>query len=122
MIKIVLQKKGNDIIAFDISGHGVDKADLDSAIGDVYDLICNTVSVLSQSVIIGMEEVLHIGPQYSIKDGYLSLSPLKDESIEMSQVLLKTFEKSLDSTIKSLDLSFGCKKRKEYINLIEKEV
>lgn len=122
MIKIVLQKKGNDIIAFDISGHGVDKSELDSAIGDVYDLVCNTVSVLSQNVIIGMEEVLHIGPQYSIKDGYLSLSPLKSESIEISQVLLKTFEKSLYSTIKSLDLSFGCKKRKEYINLIEKEV
>lgn len=122
MIKIVLQKKGDNIIAFDISGHGVSQAELDSATGDVYDLVCNTVSVLSQSIIIGMEEVLHIEPQYSIKDGYLSLSPLEGKSIELSQVLLKTFEKSLESTIKSLDISFGCKKRKEYINLIEKEV
>ena len=122
MIKIVLHKKGDNIIAFDISGHGVSQAELNSAIGDAYDLVCNTVSVLSQSIIIGMEEVLHIEPQYSIKDGYLSLSPLEGKSIELSQVLLKTFEKSLESTIKSLDISFGCKKRKEYINLIEKEV
>lgn len=122
MIEIVLYKKGDNIVAFDIEGHGVSREDINNAIGDAYDLICNTVSTLSQSVVIGMEEVLHIKPHYLINDGYLALKELEDDDIEKCQVLLKTFEKSLESAMKSLDISFGQKKRKEYINLIEREV
>jgi len=87
-------------------------------------MICNSVSVLSQSVIIGLDEVLKLNVNYEIKDGYLALDlkGFTQEEIEQGQVLLKTFEKSLESVILSLDEMFGIKKRKEYIILIKEEV
>ena len=41
---------------------------------------------------------------------------------EKAQVILKTFEKSLESVILSLNQMFGDKKRREYINLKKEEV
>ena len=77
--------------------------------GDAYDLICNSVSVLSQSALIGIEEVLKLKVKYEINDGFLhiNLSDLNNEDIEKCQVLLLTFEKSIESLMQSLKLSFG---------------
>ena len=59
-----------------------------------------------------------------MKDGYLNLD-LQDftsEEIEKTQVLLRTFEKSLESVILGFDALVGKKKCMEYITLIKEEV
>ncbi|MBM6837456.1 ribosomal-processing cysteine protease Prp [Clostridium saudiense] len=124
MIKVTILQKGDLSLGFKISGHALSREEIESTIGDAYDLICNSVSVLSQSVVIGMEEVLKLPVKYEINDGYLSLnlSELKEDEIEKGQVLLKTFEKSMESLMMSLEASFGKNKRNKYINLKNEEV
>lgn len=124
MIKVTILQKGDLSLGFKISGHALSREEIGSTIGDAYDLICNSVSVLSQSVVIGMEEVLKLPVKYEINDGYLSLnlSELKEDEIEKGQVLLKTFEKSMESLMMSLEASFGKNKRNKYINLKNEEV
>ncbi|MGG7214452.1 ribosomal-processing cysteine protease Prp [Clostridium nigeriense] len=123
MIKIRIFKKDDLRLGFKIEGHALSKAEIEKS-GNAYDLICNSVSVLSQSTLIGMEEVLKLKIKYEINDGFLhiNLSNLKDQEIEKCQVLLLTFEKSIESLIESLKLTFGSKKDSEYIRLLKEEV
>lgn len=123
MIKIRIFEKENLRLGFKIEGHALSKAEIEKS-GDAYDLICNSVSVLSQSVLIGIEEVLKFKIKYNINDGFLhiNLSNLKDQEIEKAQVLLLTFEKSIESLMESIKLTFGNKKDSEYIRLLKEEV
>lgn len=128
MIKVKINQHDGNIIGFVIDNHAI-PADRDfrndvALVGEAFDMVCNSVSVLSQSVIIGLDEVLKLNSTYEIGDGYLKLD-LQDfnvEEIEQAQVLLKTFEKSLESVILSLDETFGTERRREYITLIKEEV
>ena len=124
MIKIAILQKGDLSLGFKISGHALSREEIESTTGDAYDLICNSVSVLSQSALIGMVEVLNLPVKYEINDGYLSLNltGLKEDEIEKGQVLLKTFEKSIESLMMSLEASFGKNKRNKYISLQNEEV
>ena len=124
MIRVTILQKGNISLGFKISGHALSREEIENTIGDAYDLICNSVSVLSQGAVIGMEEVLKLPVKYEINDGYLSLnlSGLKEDEIEKGQVLLKTFEKSMESLMMSLEASFGKNKRNKYISLKKEEV
>ncbi|MBC5629823.1 ribosomal-processing cysteine protease Prp [Clostridium sp. NSJ-6] len=124
MIRVTILQKGNISLGFKISGHALSREEIENTIGDAYDLICNSVSVLSQGAVIGMEEVLKLPVKYEINDGYLSLnlSGLKEDEIEKGQVLLKTFEKSMESLMMSLEASFGKNKRNKYISLKNEEV
>ena len=123
MIEIKIFKKENLRLGFKIEGHALSKAELEKS-GDAYDLICNSVSVLSQGTLVGIEEVLKLKFKYKINDGFLhiNLSNLKDQDLEKCQVLLLTFEKSIESLMQSLKLSFGSKTDSEYIRLLEEEV
>ena len=123
MIKIRIFKKEDLRLGFKIEGHALSKAEIEKS-GDAYDLICNSVSVLSQSTLIGMEEVLKLKVKYKINDGFLhiDLRNLKNQDIEKTQVLLLTFEKSIESLIKSIKLTFGNNKDSEYIRLLKEEV
>ena len=123
MIKIRILKKDDLRLGFKIEGHALSKAEIEKS-GNAYDLICNSVSVLSQSALIGIEEVLKLKIKYEINDGFLhiNLSNLKSQEIEKCQVLLLTFEKSIESLIESLKLTFGSKKDSEYIRLLKEEV
>ena len=123
MIKIRIFEKKNLKLGFKIEGHALSKAEIEKS-GDAYDLICNSVSVLSQSVLIGMEEVLKLKIKYEINDGFLHIDirNLKDQDKEKAQVLLLTFEKSIESLIESLKLTFGNNKDSEYIRLLKEEV
>ena len=58
MIKVEILKKRNLTLGFRISGHALSEAEMKKASG-LYDLICNSVSVLSQGVVIGIEEVIN---------------------------------------------------------------
>ncbi|WP_066895555.1 ribosomal-processing cysteine protease Prp [Clostridium nigeriense] len=123
MIKIRILKKDDLRLGFKIEGHALSRAEIEKS-GNAYDLICNSVSVLSQSALIGMEEVLKLKVKYEINDGFLhiNLSNLKIQEIENCQVLLLTFEKSIESLMESLKLTFGSKKDSEYIRLLKEEV
>jgi len=124
MIKIRILKKKDLSLGFKIEGHALSRGEIESTVGDAYDLICNSVSVLSQSVVIGMEEVLKLPIKYEINDGFLSLdiSELNEDEILEGQILLLTFEKSVESLMMSLKASFGIKKRDKYIKFINEEV
>lgn len=123
MIEIRIESKNENIMSFRINNHALIGREAILA-GDAYDMVCNSVSVLSQSVVIGLDEVLKLNVNYEIRDGYLALdlNGFTQEEIEQSQVLLRTFEKSIESIILSLDEMFGSKKRREYITLIKEEV
>ena len=123
MIEIRIESKNENIMSFRINNHALIGREAILA-GDAYDMVCNSVSVLSQSVVIGLDEVLKLNVNYEIRDGYLALdlNGFTQEEIEQSQVLLRTFEKSIESTILILDEMFGSKKRREYITLIKEEV
>ncbi len=123
MIKIRIFEKEDLRLGFKIEGHALSKAEIEKS-GDAYDLICNSVSVLSQNVLIGMEEVLKLKIKYKINDGFLhiNLSNLENQEIEKTQVLLLTFEKSIESLMESIKLTFGNNKDSEYIRLLKEEV
>ena len=118
MIEVNIRSKENKIIALNINNHALNDREAILA-GDAYDMVCNSVSVLSQRAIIGLEEVLKLNINYEIGDGLLALDlkGLEPSEVDAAQVLLKTFEKSLESVILSLDNMFGQNKRKEYITL-----
>ncbi len=124
MIRIISLKSQKLSVGFKIEGHALSRNEIESTIGDAYDMICNSVSVLSQSAIIGMEEVLKLPVKYEMNDGFLSLNllNLNEDEIKQAQVLLQTFDKSVESLIMSLDASFGLKKRNKYIKFIYEEV
>ncbi len=123
MIKIRIETKNDNIISLTVKNHALRERDMILA-GEAYDMVCNSVSVVSQSALIGLEEVLKLNVNYEIADGYLKidLNGFSDEEINQAQVLLKTFEKSLESIILSIEQSFGYKKRCEYIDFKKEEV
>ena len=69
MIKIIILKQKHISLGFKIEGHALSREEIESVTGEAFDLICNSVSVLSQSVIIGMQEVLKLPIKYEINDG-----------------------------------------------------
>lgn len=123
MIKVRFQTKKDNIISFIVKGHALENRDVILA-GEAYDMVCNSVSVLSQSVIIGLDEVMKLNVNYEISDGYLKLdlSGFDEKEIDEAQVILKTFECSLNSIVLGLEQSFGYKKRCEYIQVFKEEV
>ena len=124
MIRVIILKNKKYSLGFKIEGHALSKEEIENTVGEAYDLICNSVSVLSQSVILGMEEVLKLPIKYEINDGFLSLNlkNLNEEYIEQGQVLLLTFEKSMESLMMSLEVSFGKNRRNKYIKFKTEEV
>jgi uncharacterized protein YsxB (DUF464 family) len=110
MVKVKFVRSSGKIISFKIKGHAQPKEkQLD------VDLICNSISVISQTTVIGIEEVLKIKVKYVIDDGFLNLD-LKGqtlEDIERCQVLLETMILGL----KSIEITYG-----KYINVETEEV
>lgn len=94
MTKVKFYKDCDTYIGFTVSGH----AALQSENLDI-DLACCGISVISQTTILGMEEVLKLKPQYELNDGIinLTLENLASEDIEKCQVLIKTMHVGLQS-------------------------
>lgn len=128
MVNVKINQHKGNIIGFVMKGHAMsgdrDFSSEPALVGEAFDLICNSVSVLAQSVIIGLDEVLKLNSTYEINDGYLKLDlqDFNQEELSQAQVLLKTFEMSLESVILGFDQIVGKKKCREYINLIKEEV
>ena len=59
MVKVKIKQHKDNIVGFVMNGHALSADDRDfqmmsALVGETFDLICNSVSVLSQSVIIGI--------------------------------------------------------------------
>jgi uncharacterized protein len=108
MIKTVFKKKGNKIIALDITGH----ADFDDYGRDI---VCSGVSAISQTILIGITEVLKADVLVSVDQGDMSLSLCRSskQDIDDCQILLETMRLGL----LSMEKGYG-----DYINVIEEEV
>ncbi|QAA31517.1 ribosomal-processing cysteine protease Prp [Clostridium manihotivorum] len=123
MVKLDFYKNKDIITGFKIDNHALVEREMIMA-GEAYDMICNSVSVLSQSVLIGLDEVLKLNVPYEISNGYikLDLKELDEDEIQKAQVLLKTFELSIESILISLEQSFGKNKTDQYICVKKEEV
>lgn len=123
MIEVKIKSVSNIIHLISINNHALQGREAIIA-GEAFDMVCNSVSVLGQSMIIGLDEVLKLNITYEIGDGHLliDLKELGRDEIDKAQILLKTFDKSLESILLGLDEMFGVKKRMEYINIIKEEV
>ncbi|GFZ31151.1 hypothetical protein CSC2_16770 [Clostridium zeae] len=123
MIKLDIYTTKDIIIGFRIQNHALREREM-ILVGEAYDMICNSVSVLSQGVLIGLDEVLKLNVPYEMADGYikLDLKELDEEELQKAQVLLKTFELSIDSILLSLEQSFGKNKADQYIYVKKEEV
>ena len=127
MIKVVSFKRNSLSIGFKIEGHALSRKEMENTIGDAYDMICNSVSVLSQGILIGMVEVLKLPVKYEINDGFLSLdlSTLNEEMIMQGQTLLLTFEKSIDDICNPMENSLYEKLsriKKEFVTQMDDRV
>lgn len=108
MTNVVFKKKDEYLVSFKIKGHsGFDE--------EGHDIVCSAISMVSQTTLIGILEVLKVDADYCIKDGFLNLSIEKKsmEDIKKSQVLLQTMLLGL----KSIEKSYS-----DYINVIVEEV
>lgn len=103
-----LLKKYEYLIAFKIEGHAGFKEE-----GE--DIVCSAISMISQTTLIGILEVLKIDVEYYIEDGFLNLSLEKNsmEEIKKCQVLLQTMLLGL----KNIEITYG-----DYINVRVEEV
>lgn len=87
MINILIQRdKKNKIRFFSIEGHAY-------AAEPGYDIVCASVSVLSQTAILALDEIGKIDIKFSIEDGYLSCalpSNINDMKRAKADIILDT--------------------------------
>lgn len=107
MIEAVFNKKSDNLVSVIIKGHA-------ESVEQGYDMVCSAVSAISQSILIGITEVLKLNIKYSLEDGFLSFSldDIDENDILKCQVLMKTMLLGL----KSIEISFS-----EYIVVKEVE-
>lgn len=107
MIEAVFNKKCSDLVSVIVKGHA-------ESVDQGYDMVCSAVSAISQSILIGITEVLKLNIKYSLEDGFLSFSlkGMKEDNVSKCQVLMKTMLLGL----KSIEINFG-----EYIVVKEME-
>ncbi len=110
MVKVEFFRSSGKIVSFKIKGHAMPR----EAQMEV-DLVCAAISAISQTTIIGIEEVLKIKAKYDIKDGFLNLN-LENQTlqdVERCQVLLETMVLGL----KSIEITYS-----DYIKVETEEV
>jgi uncharacterized protein len=92
MVNVVFNKKDRNLVSVSMSGHA-------ESVDEGYDMVCCAISTISQTILIGVLEVLKLKITYSLDDGFLnfSLEKLPNEDIEKCQVLMETMLLGLKS-------------------------
>lgn len=92
MVKVsIYRDKNGDITSYEVAGHA------EAAEEDGYDLVCNSVSVLTQAPLIGLERYLKLKPQYTV-DEECGIFTLKlDRADSNTQAILETMVLALQS-------------------------
>ena len=108
MVIAVFKKNSNKIVSVNLSGHA-------ESVDEGYDMVCSAVSSVSLTVANGITEVLHIKPDISLEDGFLSMdfNRLSLEDIDKCQILLETMLIGM----KSIETNYG-----DYIRVELEEV
>jgi len=108
MVNVVFNKKDHNLVSVNIKGHA-------ELVDEGYDMVCSAISAISQTILIGVLEVLQLKATYSLDDGFLnfSIEKLPDEDIKKCGVLMETMLLGL----KSIEIGYG-----EYINIKVEEV
>ncbi|AOY76863.1 ribosomal-processing cysteine protease Prp [Clostridium formicaceticum] len=110
MITIDIQRnENNEIISFTTSGHAY--ADEPGR-----DIVCAAVSTLTQTMLLGVYEVLKVKLPYKMKHGYLTCNIPEDISVEKRQQINILFE-TMVVGLKNIQENY-C----QYIDLHDKEV
>ena len=110
MVKVEFFRSSGKIVSFKIKGHAMPReAQIE------VDLVCAAISAISQTTVIGIEEVLKIKAKYDIEDGFLNLNLENQtlEDVERCQVLLETMVLGL----KSIEITYS-----DYIKVETEEV
>ena len=83
MVKIISFKQNSISIGFKIEGHALSREEIESTIGDAYDMICNLFQYYLKVLNWYGRSVLKLPVKYEINDGFLSLdlSNLNEEMI-----------------------------------------
>ncbi|PAB60856.1 ribosomal-processing cysteine protease Prp [Anaeromicrobium sediminis] len=109
MIKIDFSRddQGN-IVEFSVEGHA-------DAAPHGEDIVCASISILSQTTILALHELLSIDLEYAMEDGYLSckLPDLSEEVREKANLILNTMLIGIKGTQGMYN---------EFIDLNDKEV
>ena len=97
MTKIKIFKKDNIFTGFEISGHS-------GYAEDGKDIVCSSISSISQSCALGLKEVLGIKIAMIVNEdrGYLKIelpNNLSKDLIEKSQILLSTMYLSIEDLL-----------------------
>lgn len=104
MTKIQIFKQKGKTQGFIVKGHS-------GYAEEGFDIVCSAISTLSQSVCVGLENVLNLAPEIKIDEKSAYLSCFIESDDEKVQLLFNTFEKSVELLLS------GDKKLKKYISL-----
>lgn len=107
MIQVTIVKKNGNITGYYAQGHA-EYAEMGS------DIVCAAISTVMQNPLAGIQEVLHLNPQYGFdEDGYLTVNfsnlDYQEKKKEVSAlletmiVMLKELERSYPKNIKLVE-------------------
>lgn len=107
-VELIRDKKDN-IVIFSVKGH---------ANADVYgkDIVCASVSILTQTTVLALYELLNIDIKYEIEDGWLYCELpmyLDDHVREKANLILNTMVLGINGTVEMYS---------KYVELLDKEV
>lgn len=92
MVKVsIYRDKNGDITSYEVAGHA------GAAEEDGYDLVCNSVSVLTQAPLIGLERYLKLKPQYTVDEESGIFTLKLDQADSNTQAILETMVLALQS-------------------------
>lgn len=108
MVNVIFNKRDRGLVSVRMVGHA-------ESVDEGYDMVCCAISTISQTILIGVLEVLKLKITYSLDEGFLnfSLESLPDEDIKRCQVLMETMLLGL----KSIEIGYD-----EYIKIEVEEV
>lgn len=107
MVKIIIRKNSlNCIEGIKVTGHA-------NYAKHGEDIVCAAVSVLAQTTLLGLVEVLKINVDYKIDEGYLEFNLKNDNQNDSINALLNTFEAGIENLL----IDYG-----KYLKLVKEEV
>ncbi|GAB6088050.1 ribosomal-processing cysteine protease Prp [Alkaliphilus crotonatoxidans] len=110
MIDVLIERNHQGtIIRYEISGHA-------NAADHGEDIVCAAISVLSQTTLLALHEIVKIETNYQVRSGFLSCElpkMMSQEQRQQTELLLET----MILGIRNLMISYS-----EYISLHDKEV
>ncbi len=108
MVKVEFVEVSGNLVSVDMKGHA-------ESVDEGLDMVCAGISMISQTILNGILEVLKFPVDYSIDDGFLSftIENLSENNIKECQILMKTMLLGL----KNIEINYG-----KYIKVKVEEV